>query len=129
MITAETDGLSKLKGPAYAIRKKCVDCVADEYSEITRCTATSWVCKLWPYRNGHGREDGRDYERMSRLKAIRRECLLCMGNSSKEVEACDSTDCALYAYRAGKNPKRAGLGNKCPNTAGLQRARMPKVGP
>ncbi len=103
----ENDGLAKLKGPAYAIRKFCVDCIGGEFSEITKCTATPRVCKLWPYRTGHGREEGRGYERMGRLKSIRRECLLCMGGSSKEVDSCESIDCALYAYRKGHNPKYA----------------------
>jgi hypothetical protein len=129
MMPTDTDGLAKLKGPAYAIRKKCVDCIGgSEYSEIVRCSAAPAVCKLWPYRSGHGREEGRGYERMTRMKAIRRECLLCTGNSSVEVDRCESIDCALYAYRKGKNPKRAGLGNKNPNMTGLRVATMLREG-
>jgi hypothetical protein len=33
------------------------------------------------------------------LKAIRRKCLDCSGNSPTEVELCVIPDCALYPYR------------------------------
>jgi hypothetical protein len=45
------------------------------------------------------------------LKAIRRKCIECSGNSVKNVASCDITDCDLHPYRFGKNPKRKGVGN------------------
>jgi len=33
-----------------AIRLKCLDCVCDSPSEVTRCHITA--CPLWPYRFG-----------------------------------------------------------------------------
>jgi len=36
------------------------------------------------------------------MKQIRRKCLDCSGNSSKEVEHCPVIDCPLYLYRFGR---------------------------
>lgn len=33
------------------------------------------------------------------LKAIRKKCLDCSCNQSKEVRLCPITDCSLYTYR------------------------------
>lgn len=33
------------------------------------------------------------------LRAIRRHCLACCGNSRKMVKACTTYDCPLYPYR------------------------------
>jgi hypothetical protein len=46
------------------------------------------------------------------MKSIRKKCLECSGDSPKNVAECHITDCPLYAYRFGKNPKRAGIGNR-----------------
>ena len=46
------------------------------------------------------------------LKAIRVKCLDCCVGSSYEVRICHISDCPLHPYRFGKNPKRAGMGNK-----------------
>jgi len=65
-------------------------------------------------------------KRLSPLQAIRKKCLECMVGSPSEVEACtanvkdisESDDpglfesCSLYEFRLGKNPARAGIGNK-----------------
>lgn len=40
------------------------------------------------------------------VKAIREKCLDCCCGSSAEVNLCTITDCALYAFRLGKNPYR-----------------------
>ena len=48
------------------------------------------------------------------LKAIRGKCLECCCNNSAEVRRCHITDCALWPYRLGKNPRRAGMGPKEP---------------
>ena len=39
------------------------------------------------------------------LKAIRKNCIDCMGGSLKEVKLCPSDDCPLYGYRFGKYPE------------------------
>lgn len=44
------------------------------------------------------------------IKAIRAHCLDCMCGQATEVRLCPITDCSLYPYRMGHNPKRAGLG-------------------
>lgn len=42
----------------------------------------------------------------SPLRAIRLNCLDCMGGSGNEVKLCPSEQCPLYPYRFGKNPNR-----------------------
>ena len=43
------------------------------------------------------------------IRAIRKHCLKC-ASSPKEVRLCIVTDCSLYSYRMGKNPRRQGIG-------------------
>lgn len=40
------------------------------------------------------------------VKAIRRLCLECLGNSSVAVEECTNEPCEVFAFRLGKNPYR-----------------------
>ena len=40
----------------------------------------------------------------SPIKAIRAYCLECGNNQAHEVKVCPCTDCALFAFRFGKNP-------------------------
>ncbi len=42
------------------------------------------------------------------IKAIREMCISCMGGGKpyQLITGCPSTDCALYAFRFGKNPYR-----------------------
>lgn len=40
------------------------------------------------------------------VKAIRAKCLDCCCGQTKEVELCQSTKCALFPFRFGKNPYR-----------------------
>jgi hypothetical protein len=42
----------------------------------------------------------------SPLKAIRKFCLFCSGDSPKEARLCTAKDCPLYPFRLGKNPFR-----------------------
>jgi hypothetical protein len=51
------------------------------------------------------------------LRAIRRKCLDCCAGSAKEVRLCRARDCPLYGYRAGRNPRRAGVGGNPALTA------------
>ncbi len=45
------------------------------------------------------------------LRAIRLKCLDCCCENSAEVKRCHIEDCALWPYRMGRNPHRAGMGN------------------
>lgn len=48
---------------------------------------------------------------MTPLKAIRAKCLDCSCGQWYEVKMCPITDCPLYEYREGHNPKLKGKGN------------------
>jgi len=48
------------------------------------------------------------------IKAIRHQCLECLGWSAYEVKKCTGKFCSLYPYRLGTNPERKGIGNKFP---------------
>jgi hypothetical protein len=48
--------------------------------------------------------------RLTPLKSIRQHCLECVGNWY-QVKYCEQKICVFYAYRAGKNPFRKGIGN------------------
>lgn len=62
-------------------------------------------------------------QQMTPLKAIRLNCLDCMGGNANEVKLCPMDGkCSLYPYRFGHNPSRAGVGNhsaKLPPRSGL----------
>jgi hypothetical protein len=45
-------------------------------------------------------------EHLTPIKAIRRHCLSCSGDSPKEVRLCVIPECPLYPFRLGKNPNR-----------------------
>ena len=45
------------------------------------------------------------------IKAIRYQCLECMGFQYGLVADCTSVLCSLYPYRMGKNPERKGIGS------------------
>ena len=46
------------------------------------------------------------------LRAMRVKCLECCCNNSAEVRRCHMTDCPLWPFRMGRNPNRAGMGNR-----------------
>ena len=46
------------------------------------------------------------------IKAIRKNCLLCQGNSYKNIRNCSKNTCVFFEYRFGKNPKRTGIGGR-----------------
>jgi hypothetical protein len=46
------------------------------------------------------------------VKAIRHNCLECVCWISTEVKNCTAKLCAMYPYRFGTNPERAGIGGK-----------------
>lgn len=41
------------------------------------------------------------------VKAIRKKCLDCCCQQSKEVRLCTVINCAIYPYRFGKRPDKA----------------------
>ena len=47
---------------------------------------------------------------MTPLKAIRAKCMDCCCESAYEVRMCPCSDCPLYPYRFGKNPRRMQTG-------------------
>ena len=46
------------------------------------------------------------------LRAIRAKCVDCMNGQRKEIRVCPCQDCALWVFRTGHNPYRAGVGGK-----------------
>jgi len=106
--------------PLKAVRRHCLECSNDSANKVRLCSAKS--CALWPFRHGHrpSVEDraavadrqlnplerslaGAAFPRTA-LKALRRRCLDCSGNSDGEVRSCKLTSCSLHRYRHGKNP-------------------------
>ncbi len=49
--------------------------------------------------------------KLTPLRAIKKHCLECSGYEKKEVRECKMTDCVLFEYRLGRNPKRSGIGS------------------
>jgi len=45
------------------------------------------------------------------MKAIRKNCLECVGWVTQEVDLCQSPLCALFPYRFGKEPNSTRKGN------------------
>lgn len=45
---------------------------------------------------------------LQRAKAIRANCLECMGDNSAEVRRCEITDCHLWPRKSGRRPSRNG---------------------
>ena len=67
---------------------------------------------------------------MTPIKSIRAKCLDCCCGSAYEVAHCVCSDCALYEYRFGHDPKRKGKGGNPENLrkAYLNRQNEAKVG-
>ncbi len=91
--------------PSQAIRAHCLECVGGELAEVLRCTATNEECPLWRYRSGRGKDTSRPSNGLTRLQAIRQECLRCMGGNKQFVRECASSHCHLWPYRFGCRPK------------------------
>ena len=121
--TQTEDQAEHIATPLKALRRHCLWCCNGSSNEVKLCSATA--CPLWPFRHGRGPSaedkatvaDLQSYpiEReqigpsLTALRAIRRRCLDCSGNSVDEVKACQygpehSARCDLHPYRLGKNP-------------------------
>jgi hypothetical protein len=106
--------------PLKAVRRHCLSCCNGSANEVKLCQARS--CALWRYRHGHRPTEeeratvadrqlyplerglaGATLPRTA-LKALRRRCLDCSGNSVGEVRSCKLTSCSLHPYRFSKNP-------------------------
>ena len=95
--------------PSHNVKDFFVDCVRSH--NVKDCGGDKMVsgqgnnkgaCYFFPYRMGRGRPS---------VKLIRRFCLECMGGSQLLVRKCSSTNCAIFRFRMGKNPARAGQGD------------------
>ena len=82
-----------------AIRKFCVECMGGSIQ--LPANYTSKLCKFYPYRLGK-KPDIRPEN--TPLRSIRLYCLECVGTSN-EVKNCSMSECPVYYYRSGKNPK------------------------
>lgn len=102
--------------PRKAIKQHCRECI--EGGNARKCEITD--CPSFPLRAG-GRQFDENGESISPLKTIRKHCLDCCLGSFEEVKNCIDTECALWVYRFGHNPKLKGKGgpvaNLVPNRA------------
>jgi hypothetical protein len=80
------------------------------------------LAAVWPPTANAGREAG--HEPMSPLKAIRAKCHDCSYFQPSEIRLCEAVNCALWPFRAGKNPWRSPSGKKGVIPAGFLRARV-----
>jgi hypothetical protein len=104
--------------PIKAIRARCVDCSAGEFSRVTDCTVPK--CALYPYRHGCRPEPRPDIK--TPIKTIRARCLQCNG-TPQEIKLCQVTNCELFQYRLGRNPRRQGGGQSAEQMAKVREKR------
>lgn len=102
--------------PGRAIRAFCVNCVGGVVGDVKNCGGQGEnplfdYCHFYPYRMGRGRPS---------VKIIRKNCLQCMGGSSKLVRECTTTYCNCHPYRMGKNPALAGKGRSAEAMAAIR---------
>jgi len=85
---------------ALAFCKICAEGVGVEDCQGDQAL-DGFACPFYSYRLGKGRPS---------VKLIRKVCLHCMGGSASFVRDCTTSECMLYQYRLGTNPKRKGMG-------------------
>lgn len=68
-------------------------------------------------------------KRLTPLKAIRKYCLECSGDSWHEVKLCVVDECSLFPYRFGKNPSRKGMGRWKKGVSGAGEDKITKNNP
>ncbi len=100
--------MKKHPSPLKAIRLHCLSCCIEQPKEVRMCGAGS--CPSQPLRMGNRVKGIRP------LTVIKEHCKRCSGD--EKPRACDVIACALFPFRLGKNPNRAGLTG---NTANLRR--------
>jgi hypothetical protein len=128
---ATGDGSSTVTpSPLASMRQYCLTCCNGSAHEVSLCPATS--CSLWVYRFGrkptaamlagaddclmYPVEDGTTIAEFFEgggtvLRAIRRHCIDCSGDSKSAVRDCRETSCDMHRFRNGTNPNRT-LGPK-----------------
>jgi len=82
--------------PLKSIRKFCLWCCDNQYTEVEQCTVTD--CEFHSFRFGKKIIKG------SLIKVIRNKCLDCGEGTSQAVKKCVFNDCPLYPYRNGRSP-------------------------
>jgi hypothetical protein len=124
----DDDDFIKTRGtpkPGEATRANCLVCCNGSAHEVRYCSSKH--CPLWLFRLGtnptadmlaeasHLRMYPLESETTvgdfhenggTRVKAIKRYCLDCSGNSRADVRKCQRVACELYPFRLGKNPNR-----------------------
>ena len=91
-----------MKTPSKSVREFCKQCVSSKFANVIKdcggemVLATKKPCALLKYR----------LKGRATVKAIRRNCVECMGGSFVAVEDCQTSDCPLYVFRMGRNPFR-----------------------
>jgi hypothetical protein len=53
-------------------------------------------------------------DKRSPLRSIREKCIDCCAGNKAEVARCQMRTCALWPFRMGHNPNRAGVGGNPP---------------
>lgn len=102
---------SEHPSPLKACRLKCLDCCLEQPNEVRLCGATA--CPLYPLRFA------KSVQGIRPLTAIVEKCRDC--SPEEQPKDCQLKSCALWAFRTGHSPNRAGLGNRSPNQAGLKK--------
>jgi hypothetical protein len=106
---------TNLGTPLRALKAHCVECCNGSFAEVRACPATS--CALWLFRLGRRPTTAekavadlrvypleRDLTGASALRAVRRRCVDCSGNSDAAARSCAFSSCSLHAFRFGTNP-------------------------
>ena len=100
------------KSPLKAARQFCMECMNGYTELISTCVADGYkskrVCALYEYR--FGKTERGAYPDVPILKAIRLQCLECVG-TYMEVENCSCSECALFKFRFGDNPFTRNVGS------------------
>lgn len=86
--------------PVMAMRKRCLDCVGNDYQSVRSCTRIH--CKLHRYRLGKRPPKG---TADSPLRTIREYCRWCCVGQLSEVRQCPVASCPIYRYRLGLRPE------------------------
>lgn len=79
-------------------------------SKLTKRGKDGWLIGLNPLEIDVNDLADAGHKQQPLAKAIRQNCLDCMGGSPGEVRKCAAIQCAMWPYRMGKNPFQA---SKC----------------
>lgn len=101
---------SKRSFIARAIYDQCVDC-APEFNPA-HCEETDCLLHL-RWMKGETKKHG-----LTRLQAIHRYCIWCMGDHTRWIKECTANHCPLYPYRMGHNPRLKGIRRGCTKEKG-----------